>query len=185
MLVWWWRAALCLSCSSISAVARVPSSAFVIAPRSRLESHRFKIQSTHYFYKTNDEIVEDVISSSSSNSNDDEKSELRIDNEVNDEKSWLSARTMGSLFLKQEDSKVDIFGRPLVVAGDSTDTKIWDQHNNTFSPPSSDKKSFSFAQYVMDWEDAETVTATKPIAKETPRRETIQKSPSVSVDLIL
>ena len=171
MLVWWWRAALC-SCPSISAVARVPSSAFVIAPRSRLESHRFKIQSTHYFYKTNDEIVEDVISSSSSNSNDDEKSELRIDN----------ARTMGSLFLKQEDSKVDIFGRPLVVAGDSTDTKIWDQHNSTNSPPSSDKKLFSFAQYVMDWEEAETVTATKPIAKETPRREAIQKSSSVSVD---
>jgi hypothetical protein len=176
MLVWWWRAALLCSCPSISAVARVPSSAFVIAPRSRLESHRFKIQSTHYFYKTNDEIVEDVISSSSSNSNEDEESELRIDNQ---------ARTMGSLFLKQEDSKVDIFGRPLVVSGISTDTKIWDQHNNTVSPPSSDKKSFSFAQYVMDWEDAETVTAIKPIAKETPRRETIQKSSSVSVDLIL
>ena len=189
MLVWWCRVALCLFPSIISAVARVPSSAFVIAPRPLIESHRFKIQSTHYFYKTNDEVVEDVVSSSSSNSNDgDEESELRIDNAVKDEKSWLSARTMGSLFLKQEDSKVDIFGRQLVVSGDSTDSQIWDQHNYTIPPPpSSDKKSFSFAQYVIDLEDAETVPSTELIAKETPRRETsgIQRSSSVSFDLIL
>ena len=188
MLVWWCRVALCLFPSAV--VAKIPPSSFIIAPRPvRLESNRFKIKSTHYFYKTNDEVVDDVISSSSSNSNDgDEESELRIDNKVKDEKSWLSARTMGSLFLKQEDSKVDIFGRQLVVSGDSTDSKIWDQHNNTIPPPpSSDKKSFSFAQYVIDWEDAETVPSTEPIAKETPRRETsgIQRLSSVSFDLIL
>lgn len=184
MLVWLCRVALCLFSSISSAVARVPSSAFVISPRPlRLESHRSKIQSTHYNYKSNDEIVEDVISSSSSNSNDDDKeSELRIDDEVKDENSWLSARTMGSLFLKQDDSKVDMFGRQLVVSGDSNDNKIWDQQNNTISPPSSDKTSFSSAQYVMDWEEAETVPATDP-----PRRETsgVHKSSSVSFDLIL
>lgn len=192
-LSWWWRVALCLFPSISAVVARkVPLSAFVIiAPRPlRLDSHRFK-KSTHYFYKTNGEVVEDVIDSSSSDSNDDEKSELRIEidniNEVKNEKSWLSARTMGSLFLKQEDSKLDMFGRQLVVSGDSNDSKIWDQHHNTIPPPSSDKKSFSFAQYVIDWEEAEIVPSTEPIAKETPRRETsgIQRSSMVSFDLIL
>lgn len=87
------------------------------------QTQRYKGKSL--YHKTIDQI-EDVGSTSTSNPSDNEEGRMTIENSndddhVEDDNAWLSAtRTLGSLFLRQEDAErvtgrhVDVFGRPLV-----------------------------------------------------------------------
>mmetsp|Transcript_17445 Transcript_17445/g.37697 ORF Transcript_17445/g.37697 Transcript_17445/m.37697 type:complete len:920 (+) Transcript_17445:159-2918(+) len=104
---------------------------------------------TSLFYKTIDPIETEQISSPPSNPNDEGdgtetesgiiEDQIFEDNIVEDKNDWLSAkRTLGSLFLRQEDANrdrnVDVFGRPLV--GNETDA--------------GDKSSFSLPEYLLN-----------------------------------
>jgi hypothetical protein len=115
---------------------------------------------TSISYKTIDPIEKEQISSSSSNrlgdgdNNDggggetitaDEYGRGSGDDSVEDN-AWLSAtRTLGSLFLRQEDAdrdrNVDVFGRPMV----EHETESFDASSSPFSLHEN-----SFAKYLMD-----------------------------------
>lgn len=136
-----------LACSSpfTSAIVNAPAFAFHNRP---LKHQTQRLQRKALSYKTFDQIENDnIISLSPSNPSGDEGDEAKIessDDYVEDDNAWLSAtRTLGSLFLRQEDAErvrnVDVFGRPLV-------------RNNTEDKdgPRSNPPENSFAQYMID-----------------------------------
>ena len=136
-----------LACSSplTSVIVNAPAFAFHNRPLVH-QTQRLKRKALSY--KTFDQIEnDDIISLSPSNPSGDQGDEAKIessDDYVEDDNAWLSAtRTLGSLFLRQEDAErvrnVDVFGRPLV----SNNTEGKDGPRST--PPEN-----SFAQYMKD-----------------------------------
>jgi len=160
-----------LACSLPFSSAIVNAPAFACHNRPLMhQTQRLKRKALSY--KTFDQIENDIISLSPSNPSGDEGDEAKIessDDYVEDDNAWLSAtRTLGSLFLRQEDAErvrnVDVFGRPLV----RNDTEGKDGPRST--PPEN-----SFAQYMIDLklqeegnrERAAVIQIIKPKAKNT------------------
>jgi hypothetical protein len=129
-----------------SAIVNAPAFAFQNRPRVH-EPQRSKRKGPSY--KSFDQMEKDVISSSPSNPRGEEGDETKIENsdsDVEDDNAWLSAtRTLGSLFLRQEDAErvknVDVFRRNRSSLGNDNEGK---------DAPRSNPAENTFAHYMLD-----------------------------------
>ena len=146
-----------ISCSlSVIGFSLIGNNAF---PLHHLAHKRKRSMQTLLLYKSVDPIENEHISSSpplnslEGDGSDTITSDINIDNEYGgsddasvEDNAWLSAtRTLGSLFLRQEDAdrdrNIDVFGRPLV----HHETESNDDTSSPFSLHEN-----SFAKYLMD-----------------------------------
>lgn len=142
-----------ISCSlSVICVSLIGNNAF---PLHHLAHEQKRSIRTLLPYKSVDPIENEHISSSppSNSGSDTITSDINIVNEYGgsddasvEDNAWLSAtRTLGSLFLRQEDAdrdrNIDVFGRPLV----HHETESNDDTSSPFSLHEN-----SFAKYLMD-----------------------------------